>query len=92
MAALVADASPATTVAHWTASEFTACFGLGDQPIPRSSSKSECKGKKVYFSSPTFTKFRFSSLNSKTGQITSLNFSNRAFYLPGAVSKAVLLQ
>jgi hypothetical protein len=49
-------------------------------------------GKKSTFPPPTFTKVRFSSLNSKTGQITSLNFSNRAFYLPGAVSKAVLLQ
>jgi hypothetical protein len=48
--------------------------------------------KKSTFPPSTFTKVRFSSLNSKTGQITSLNFSNRAFYLPGAVSKAVLLQ
>jgi hypothetical protein len=47
--------------------------------------------KKSIFPPPTFTKVRFSSLNSKTEQITSLNFSNRAFYLPGAVSKAVLL-
>jgi hypothetical protein len=50
------------------------------------------KRKKSTFPPPTFTKVRFSFLNSKTGQITSLNFSNRAFYLPGAVSKAVLLQ
>jgi hypothetical protein len=48
--------------------------------------------KKSNFPPPTFMKVRFSSLNFKTGQITSLNFSNRAFYLPGAVSKAVLLQ
>jgi hypothetical protein len=48
--------------------------------------------KKSTFPPPTFTKVCFSSLNSKTGQITSLNFSNRAFYLPGAVSKAALLQ
>jgi hypothetical protein len=35
--------------------------------------------EKVYFSSPNF----------KTGQTISLNFSNRAFYLPRAVLKAV---
>jgi hypothetical protein len=48
--------------------------------------------KKSTFPPPIFTKVRFSSLNFKTGQTTSLNFSNRAFYLPGAVLKAVLLQ
>jgi hypothetical protein len=32
------------------------------------------KGKKSTFPSSTFTKVRFSSLNSKIGQITSLNF------------------
>ena len=37
------NARPATTVAHWTASEFTACFRLGFQPIPRPSSNPECK-------------------------------------------------
>jgi hypothetical protein len=41
---------------------------------------------------PTLTQVRFSSLNFKTGQTTFLNFSNRAFYLPRAVLKAVLLQ
>jgi hypothetical protein len=48
--------------------------------------------EKVYFSSPTLTKVRFSSLNLKTGQTTSFNFSNSAFYLPHAVLKAGLLQ
>jgi hypothetical protein len=52
----------------------------------------ETTRKKSTFPPLTFTKVRFSSLISKIGQITSLNFSNRAFYLPGAVSKAVLLQ
>jgi hypothetical protein len=46
--------------------------------------------KKSTFPLPTFTKIRFSSVNSKTRQTTSLNFSNRAFYLPGVVLKAVL--
>jgi hypothetical protein len=45
--------------------------------------------KKSTFPPPTFPKVRFSSLNFKIGQTTSLNFSNRAFYLPGAVLKAV---
>jgi hypothetical protein len=45
--------------------------------------------KKSTFPPPTFAKVHFSSLNSKTGQTTSLNFSNRAFYLPGAVLKTV---
>jgi hypothetical protein len=49
-------------------------------------------GKKSIFSPSTLTKVHFSSLNFKTGQITSLNFSNRAFYLPRTVLKAVLLQ
>jgi hypothetical protein len=48
--------------------------------------------EKVTFPPSLFTKVRFSSLNSKTGQTTSLNFSNRTFYLTGAVLKAVLLQ
>jgi len=48
--------------------------------------------KKYIFSPPTFMKIRFSSLNSKIGQTISLNFFNRAFYLPRAVLKAVLLQ
>jgi hypothetical protein len=48
--------------------------------------------EKVYFSSPNLTKVHFSFLNFKTGQTTSLNFLNRAFYLPRAVLKAVLLQ
>jgi hypothetical protein len=48
--------------------------------------------KKSTFPPQTFTKVYFSSINSKTGQITSLNFSNRAFYLLGTVLKAVLLQ
>ena len=47
---------------------------------------------KVYFSLSTFTKIRFYSLNSKTEQTTSLSFSNFAFYLLTAISKAVLLQ
>ena len=38
---------------------------------------------------PTITKIWFSSYNYKTGYFTSLNFSNRAFYLPRAVLKAV---
>jgi hypothetical protein len=36
--------------------------------------------EKVYFFSTTSTKVRFSSLNSKTGQTTLLNFSNYAFF------------
>jgi hypothetical protein len=52
----------------------------------------KCLGKKSTFSPPTFTKVYFFSLNSKTEQTTSLNFSNRAFYLPETVLKAVLLQ
>jgi hypothetical protein len=47
------------------------------------------KWKKSNFPPPTFVKVCFSSINFKTGQITSLNFSNRAFYLPGTVLKAV---
>ena len=49
----------------------------------------------VYFSQksilppPTITKVWFSSYNYKTGYFTSLNFSNRPFYLPRAVLKAV---
>ena len=35
------------------------------------------------------TKIWFSSYNYKTGYFTSLNFSNRAFYLPRAVLKTV---
>jgi hypothetical protein len=46
------------------------------------------KKEKSTFSPPTFAKVRFSSINFKTGQTTSLSFSNRAFYLPGAVLKA----
>ena len=38
---------------------------------------------------PTITKVWFSSYNYKTGYFTSLNFSNRPFYLPRAVLKAV---
>ena len=38
---------------------------------------------------PTITKVWFSSYNYKTGYFTSLNFSNRAFYLPRAVLKTV---
>jgi hypothetical protein len=41
-----------------------------------------CLKKRKTFSPSTFTKVRFSSLNSKTRQITSLNFSNRAFLPP----------
>jgi len=36
-------------------------------------------------------KVRFSFLNSKTGQITFLNFLNRTFYLPRTVSKTVVV-
>jgi hypothetical protein len=46
--------------------------------------------KKSTFPSLTFTKVCFFSLNSKIRQTISLNFSNRAFYLPEAVLKAVL--
>ena len=38
---------------------------------------------------PTITKVWFFSYNYKTGYFTSLNFSNRAFYLPRAVLKTV---
>jgi hypothetical protein len=48
--------------------------------------------EKIYFSSPNSHSSLFFLINFKTGQTTSLNFSNRAFYLPRAVSKAVLLQ
>jgi len=48
--------------------------------------------KKYILPPPTFTKVRFSSINSKTEQTTFLNFLNRAFYLYGAVLKAMLLQ
>jgi hypothetical protein len=41
--------------------------------------------KKSTFPPSIYAKVRFSSLNSKTGQITSLNFLNRAFYLPDPV-------
>jgi hypothetical protein len=44
--------------------------------------------KKFTFSPPTLPKVHFSFLNFKIGQITSLNFSNRVFYLPRAVLKA----
>jgi len=47
---------------------------------------------KSYFFYLTFMKVRFFFLNSKTEQTTSLNFLNRVFYLPRAVSKAGLLQ
>jgi hypothetical protein len=43
--------------------------------------------EKVYFSTSTLTQVNFSSLNFKTEQTISLNFSNRAFYLPQAVLK-----
>jgi hypothetical protein len=48
--------------------------------------------KKSTFPPPTFAKVRIFFLNSRTGQTISLNFSNRAFYLPGAVLKAGLPQ
>jgi hypothetical protein len=48
--------------------------------------------KKSNFSSSIFMKVRFSSLNSKTGQTTSLNFSNRAFLPPWSGFKGGLLQ
>jgi len=48
------------------------------------------KEKKYTFPSSFFAKIYFSSLNRKTGQITSLNFSNCAFYLPGVILKVVL--
>jgi len=43
------------------------------------------KLEKSTFSLSTFTKVCFFSFNSKIGQTTVLNFSNRAFYLSGAV-------
>ena len=46
--------------------------------------------EKVYFSFHNFTKIHIFSLNSKTSQIISLNFSNRAFYIPRVALKAVL--
>jgi hypothetical protein len=52
----------------------------------------EIEVEKVHFSPPTLTKVHFSSINFKIGQTTSLNFSNRAFYLPRVVLKAVLIQ
>jgi hypothetical protein len=60
-------------------------FGSDQNPILRKRRK---RKQKVYFFSLNFRERPFSSLNSKTGQTTSLNFSNRAFYLPGAVLKA----
>jgi hypothetical protein len=48
------------------------------------------KEKSILFLLHFFAKIYFSSLNRKTGQITSLNFSNCAFYLPGVILKVVL--
>ena len=48
--------------------------------------------KKSVLPPPTITKVWFSSRNYETGYFTSLNFSNRAFYLPRVVLKAVSLQ
>jgi len=47
------------------------------------------KRQKSILPPPTITKVWFSSYNYKTGYFTSLNFSNRPFYLPRAVLKAV---
>ena len=46
-------------------------------------------GQKSILPPPTITKVWFSSYNYKTGYFTSLNFSNRPFYLPRAVLKTV---
>ena len=48
-----------------------------------------CCRQKSILPPPTITKVWFSSYNYKTGYFTSLNFSNRAFYLPRAVLKTV---
>ena len=47
------------------------------------------RSQKSILPPPTITKVWFSSYNYKTGYFTSLNFSNRAFYLPRAVFKTV---
>jgi hypothetical protein len=47
------------------------------------------KRQKSILPPPTITKVWFSSYNYKTGYFTSLNFSNRPFYLPRAVLKTV---
>jgi hypothetical protein len=61
-------------------------------PPPLPAWEAKTKRKKSIFPPPTLTQVRFSSLNFKIGQTTSLDFSNHAFYLPRAVLKAVLLQ
>ena len=61
------------------------------RPLPSSASFFEHLSvrQKSILSPPTITKVWFSSYNYKTGYFTSLNFSNRAFYLPRAVLKTV---
>jgi len=48
--------------------------------------------KKSILLSPTITKVWFSSCNYETGYFTSLNFSNRAFYLTRVVLKTISQQ
>jgi len=77
---------------RWRENAAKACRPLILPPHTKAASDSNLDWKKSTFPPPTITEVHFSSLNSKTGQITSLNFSNHANYLPRAVSKADLVQ
>jgi len=59
------------------------------QPKAQAKAAALLERQKSILPPPTIIKVWFSSYNYKTGYFTSLNFSNRAFYLPRAVLKTV---